>query len=78
MRTKKMIGQFEIKALFNIYEFLEVERSANKIKVLGRRYKNYAVLKIDLNEDQTVGKIEAFYFDYFSDAKSCYLKVFED
>lgn len=73
-----MIGQFEIKALFNIYEFLEVERSANKIKVLGRRYKNYAVLKIDLNDDQTVGTIKAFYFDYFSDAKTKFLKVFED
>lgn len=73
-----MIGQFEIKALFNIYKFLEVERSANTIKVLGRRYKNYTVLKIDLNEDQTVGKIEAFYFDYFADAKNKFLKVFED
>ena len=73
-----MIGQFEIKAICNIYEFLEVERSANTIKVLGKRYKNYTGLKIDLNEDQTVGMIKAFYFDYFSDAKNKFLKIFED
>lgn len=70
-----MIGRFELKALFNIYAFLEVERSANKIKVLGKRYHNYIVLRIDLNENETVKMIEAFYFDYLADAKALFLKV---
>ena len=70
-----MIGRFEIKALFNIYDFLEVKKSANEIKILGKRYNNYAVIKIDLNEDQTVKMIEAFYFDYLVDAKELFLTV---
>lgn len=31
-----MIGRFEIRNLFNIYDFKEVNRSANTIKVLGK------------------------------------------
>ena len=73
-----MIGQFEIKALFNIYDFLEVERSANKIRVLGKRYHNYVVLKIDLNDDQTVKAIYACYFDNFADAKNNYKNIFKN
>lgn len=69
-----MIGRFEIRNLFNIYEFKEVNRSANTIKVLGKRYINYIVLKIDLNEDQTVKVINANYFDNFSDATE-YFKI---
>lgn len=70
-----MIGRFEIKVLFNIYEFLDVKKSANKIKILGKRYNDYVVIKIDLNEDQTVKMIEAFYFDYLVDAKELFLTV---
>ena len=73
-----MIGQFQIKALFNIYHFLGVKQSTNKIKVLGKRYKNYTVLKIDLNEDQTVGMIKAFYFDNLSEAEKLFSESFED
>lgn len=70
-----MIGRFEIKVLFNIYDFLEVKKLANKIKILGKRYDNYVVVKIDLNEDQTVKMIEAFYFDYLVEAKELFLTV---
>lgn len=73
-----MVGRFEIKILFNIYKFLEVEQSANKIKIFSKRYDDYVVIKIDLNYDQTVAMIKAFYFDYFSDAKNKFLNIFED
>ena len=71
-----MIGRFEIRNLFNIYDFKEVNRSANTIKVLGKRYINYIVLKIDLNEDQTVKAINANYFDNFSDAREYFKNLF--
>lgn len=71
-----MIGRFEIRNLFNIYDFKEVNRSANTIRVLGKRYNDYIVLKIDLNENQTVKAINANYFDNFSDATEYFKNLF--
>lgn len=71
-----MIGRFEIRNLFNIYDFKEVNRSANTIRVLGKRYNDYIVLKIDLNENQTVKAINANYFDNFSDAIEYFKNLF--
>lgn len=71
-----MIGRFEIRNLFNIYDFKEVNRSANTIKVLGKRYNDYIVLKIDLNENQTVKAINANYFDNFADATEYFKNLF--
>lgn len=55
-----------------------MEQFANKIKVFSKRYDDYVVIKIDLNYDQTVAMIKAFYFDNLSDAENKFLNIFED